>query len=72
MRNEELTSMEMMMIHDVRVVVTCRSFVIVGRETETMMVSSVLIKAASERHIITGSMPLFCTGVLFLVIYHGL
>jgi hypothetical protein len=61
MRNEELTSMEMIMIQDVRAVVACRSFVMEGRETETMIVSSVLIKAASERQIITGMVPRFCT-----------
>jgi hypothetical protein len=72
MRNEELTSMEMIKIHDERAVVTCRSFVMDGRETETMMVSSVLIKAASERHIITGIMPRCCPKLLFPVIRYDI
>jgi len=71
MRNEELTSMETIKIHDASEAVTWRSFVIVGREIETMIVSRVLIKAASDRQSITGRKLRFCAGILVFGIGQG-
>jgi hypothetical protein len=54
MRNEEEKSRYTTRIHAVRSGDTCRSFVIDGRETDTILVSRVLMKAPSVRQIMMG------------------